>query len=92
MSVHAYNARSERRSILVTGVRGNPLLLGASVVAVTAHVAMSHWGPAQDVLWIEPVTAAGWVRVLIVAAVVVLVSELHKRTRSRTSADRGSLT
>jgi len=83
MAAHVYNARSERRSIVATNVVGNPFLLISTIVALTIHVSASYWTPTQTVLQIEPVTVAGWIRILIVALAVVLVSELHKLVRSR---------
>jgi magnesium-transporting ATPase (P-type) len=81
MAVHVYNARSERRSIVVTHVRGNRFLLVATVVALTIHIAASHWEPTQTVLQIAPVTAAGWIRIVAVGVAVALVSEAHKAWR-----------
>lgn len=83
MGAHVYNARSERRSIVVTHVRGNLFLLVSTIVAFSIHLAASYWGPTQTVLPIEPVTGAGWARIAVVAVAVVLVSELHKLLRSR---------
>ena len=78
MAAHVYNARSERRSIVLTNVRGNLFLLIATIVALTIHVSASYWGPTQLILQIEPVTAPGWSRIAVVAVAVVLVSEAHK--------------
>ena len=84
MAAHVYNARSERRSIVVTNVVGNPFLLASTLLALTVHVAASYWEPTQLVLQIAPVTAAGWSRIAVVTVAVVLVSEVHKALRSRT--------
>jgi magnesium-transporting ATPase (P-type) len=81
MAVHVYNARSERRSIVVTHVRGNRFLLIATVIALTVHVSASHWEPTQTVLQIAPVTPAGWTRIAAVGVAVALVSEAHKAWR-----------
>jgi magnesium-transporting ATPase (P-type) len=84
MAAHVYNARSERRSIVVTHVVGNPFLLASTLIALTIHVAASYWEATQLVLQIEPVTAGGWGRIAVVIVAVVLVSEVHKALRSRT--------
>jgi magnesium-transporting ATPase (P-type) len=84
MAAHVYNARSERRSIVVTHVVGNPFLLASTLIALTIHVAASYWEATQLVLQIEPVTAGGWSRIAVVTVAVVLVSEVHKALRSRT--------
>lgn len=83
MAAHVYNARSERRSIVVTNVRGNPFLLASTAVALTIHVSASYWEATQLVLQIAPVTPGGWSRIAIVTVAVVLVSEVHKALRSR---------
>ena len=83
MAAHVYNARSERRSILVTHVRGNPFLLASTVIALTIHNAASYWAPTQAVLQIAPVTGDGWWRIAVVTLAVVAVSEAHKAVRSR---------
>jgi magnesium-transporting ATPase (P-type) len=81
MAVHVYNARSERRSLVVTHIRGNRFLLIATVIALTVHVTASYWAPTQTVLQIAPVTAPGWVRIAAVGVAVALVSEAHKAWR-----------
>ncbi len=83
MAAHVYNARSERRSIVMTHVRGNPFLLASTVIALTIHNAASYWAPTQAVLQIAPVTGDGWWRIAVVTVAVVVVSEAHKAVRSR---------
>jgi magnesium-transporting ATPase (P-type) len=83
MAVHAGNARSERRSLFAVSPLDNRFLSAAVVFALGIHVAASHWAPTQGVLQIAPVTSAGWARIAVVAAAVVVVSELHKWLRSR---------
>ena len=83
MAAHVYNARSERRSILVTHIRGNPFLLTSTLIALSIHTAASYWEPTQMVLQIAPVTGQGWWRIAVVTVAVVLVSEVHKRLRAR---------
>lgn len=78
MAVHVYSARSERRSIIATHVVGNRLLLTATLVALAVHVGAMWWAPTQRLLQIAPVTAPGWLRILVVAVVVVGASEAHK--------------
>jgi Ca2+-transporting ATPase len=85
MALHAYNARSERRSIIASDPRTNPLLLGAVVGALAIHVAALHWGPTQALLRIAPVGLDAWGRMLLVGLAVVTVSELHKLLRDGTT-------
>jgi Ca2+-transporting ATPase len=82
MALHAYNARSERRSIVASDPRTNPLLLGAVIGALVIHVAALHWGPTQALLRVAPVGLDAWGRMLIVGLAVVAVSEVHKRLRN----------
>jgi magnesium-transporting ATPase (P-type) len=83
MAAHVYNARSDRRSIVTTSIRGNRFLLISTLVALTVHVLASYWGPIRRLLQVAPVTGPGWMRVLVVAVGVVGVSEIHKALRSR---------
>jgi magnesium-transporting ATPase (P-type) len=82
MAFHAYNARSERRSILATDPRTNPLLLGAVLGALVIHVLALYWGPTQTLLRIAPFGPAGWARMAVVALAVVAISEAHKWFRN----------
>ena len=88
MALHAYNARSERRSIIATDPRTNPLLLGAVVGALLIHVAALHWAPTQALLRIAPFGLDAWGRMVLVALAVVAVSELHKRVRNGATRPR----
>jgi magnesium-transporting ATPase (P-type) len=83
MAVHAGNARSERRSLFAVSPADNKFLTGAIGAALLIHVGASYWAPTQALLRIEPVTAAGWMRISIVTVVVIAASEAHKWLRSR---------
>jgi len=82
MALHAYNARSERRSIIATDPRTNPLLLGAVIGAMLIHIAALYWAPTQALLRIAPFGLDAWGRMIIVALGVVAVSEAHKHLRN----------
>jgi magnesium-transporting ATPase (P-type) len=82
MAAHVYTARSERRSVVRTGLRGNPFLLASSILALTVHVAAGYTEPVQRILRTAPVTGAGWLRIAVVAVLVVAVSEAHKAVRA----------
>jgi Ca2+-transporting ATPase len=81
MALHAYNARSERRSIVASDPRTNPLLLGAVIGALVLHVGALYWGPTQALLRIGPFGLDAWWRMAVVALSVVAVSEIHKFAR-----------
>jgi len=82
MALHAYNARSERRSIIASDPRTNPLLLGAVLGALIIHIGALYWAPTRTLLRIAPFGLDAWGRMVVVALGVVAVSELHKRWRN----------
>jgi calcium-translocating P-type ATPase len=86
MAFHVHNARSERRSIFALDPLGNPFLLVATVGALVVHALATVWGPTRFVLRFEPLPAHLWLRSLLVASLVVVVSELHKLLRSERPA------
>jgi Ca2+-transporting ATPase len=88
MALHAYNARSERRSIFASDPRTNPLLLGAVVGALVLHVGALYWGPTQALLRIAPFGADAWWRMGVVGIAVVAVSEIHKYLRRASGPSR----
>lgn len=81
MAFHVYNSRSEHQSIFTLSPLKNPFLLAATVGALVIHAAALHWGPTQFVLRVEPIDAGAWLRIVAVASLVVLVSEVHKLVR-----------
>jgi calcium-translocating P-type ATPase len=81
MAFHVYNARSERRSLFTMSPLGNPFLLAATLGTLVIHALALRWGPTQFVLRFEPLDAQTWLRMVAVASVVILVSELHKLVR-----------
>lgn len=92
MALHAYNARSVRRSILATDPRTNRLLLGSVLGSLAVHVAALGWEPTRTLLRVAPIGAGAWGRIALVALAVVAVSEVHKRLRPADgpAADRRS--
>jgi calcium-translocating P-type ATPase len=82
MAFHVYNARSERRSILRVNPLHNPFLMVATAGALALHAAALRWEPTQFVLRVAALDAATWLRMVVVASTVVLVSEVHKLVRS----------
>jgi Ca2+-transporting ATPase len=82
MALHAFNARSEHRSIVALDPRTNPLLLSAVLGSLVVHAAALHWGPTQALLRVAPFGAEAWLRMVGVALAVVAVSEVHKLLRA----------
>jgi Ca2+-transporting ATPase len=83
MSIHTFNARSERRLLFTIDPRTNPLLLGAVVLPTLGHVFALGWAPTQSLLRIDAFPAAGWGRIALVCAAVVIISDAHKLWRRR---------
>ncbi len=77
-NVMALNSRSETKSILRSGLRGNRLLVLGTLLALGAHFAAMHWRPAQDVLGLAPLPGYAWAWTLLVALGLILVVELDK--------------
>ncbi|MEX2533117.1 MAG: HAD-IC family P-type ATPase [Nitriliruptoraceae bacterium] len=81
MATHAYNARSTSRSVFKAGLRGNRLLLSASIIALGMHGIALTFGPLQNLLGISLFAAGGWLRIGGVCLAVIAISELHKWVR-----------
>ncbi len=85
---HVGNSRSEHLSAFAKSPFSNRLLLAGTALAVALHVGAMHFGPAQYVLRIEPLDAATWLKMIGVAASVIVVVELHKLLRGPVRATR----
>lgn len=81
MAFHAGNARSEHRSLLRINPASNPFLLIATIAALGVHFAALYLPPTQYVLRVEPVSMDAWIRIVAVAASVLVVVEGHKLLR-----------
>ena len=80
-ALHVGNSRSESRSLFRLDPLSNPLLLGATGLALTIHVLALYLPPTQFVLRVEPLDLATWVRVLLVATTIVMAMEIDKAVR-----------
>jgi Ca2+-transporting ATPase len=81
---HVGNVRVERRSALARSPLRNPLLFYGSVAALAIHIGALYFPPTQYVLRVEPLPLEAWIRMVAVAATVIIAVELHKllvRTR-----------
>lgn len=81
----AWNSRSEYDSIFRINPLGNPFLFYSMIAAVLAQLAFIYAPPLQWVFRTVPLTATEWVRVLAVAASVLVVVELDKWLRRRSA-------
>jgi Ca2+-transporting ATPase len=82
-NVHVFNSRSESRSVLRHNPLRNPLLLFGTLAAQLVHITAIYTPGLNSVLALHPVTLGQWLELLTVAAVLVLVMELHKLLRAR---------
>ncbi|MGK2947240.1 MAG: cation-translocating P-type ATPase [Acidimicrobiales bacterium] len=86
MAFHAGNARSETRSLFHLSPVSNRFLFVATVATLALHAVALYLPPTQFVLRVEPIELAAWVRIVIVAASILVVFELDKLWRRRRGA------
>jgi Ca2+-transporting ATPase len=79
---HVGNCRSEHRSAFTKSPLSNPFLFVATAAALLIHVGALYFPPTQVILRVEPIEAAAWIRIVAVAATIVVAVEIHKLLRS----------
>ncbi|XXT55153.1 HAD-IC family P-type ATPase [Sorangium sp. So ce542] len=83
---HVGNSRSEFLSVFAKSPFSNFFLFITTAAAFLVHLSALHLAPAQFVLRVEPLVHPGaWLRILAVAASILVAMEIHKLVR------RGSL-
>lgn len=90
MALHVGNARTESRSALRVSPLANPFLLVSTVAALGVHVAALYLPATQWLLRVEPVDPQAWLRVVAVAATVLVAVEVDKFLRRRPLTGRRS--
>jgi magnesium-transporting ATPase (P-type) len=80
-NVHAFNSRSETKSVLTHNPMGNPLLFFGTIIAQLVHIGSMYMPGLSGVLDAQPVSFAHWLQLVPVALVILLVMELHKWIR-----------
>jgi len=80
-NVHAFNSRSESRSVFYHNPLANPLLLYGTVTAQLIHIAAMYVPGLNTILDIQPVSLLQWLELLPVALLVLLAMEMHKWLR-----------
>jgi magnesium-transporting ATPase (P-type) len=83
---HALNCRSEHRSVFKVPLRDNRVLLLGMIAALAIHLGAMHWSLTRELLRIEPLSLATWLRLSAIAAVLLAVMEAYKWSRNRRNA------
>jgi Ca2+-transporting ATPase len=78
---HIGNSRSEHLSAFRKSPFSNRFLFVGTTVALALHVGALHFGPTQYVLRVEPLDTGTWVKMVGVAASVIVAVEVHKLLR-----------
>ena len=80
-NVHAFNSRSESKSVLTHNPLGNPLLFFGTLTAQAVHIGAMYTPGLSTVLGVQPVTFDHWLELLAVASCILLTMEVHKWLR-----------
>ena len=83
---HAFNVRSEDRSIFAQGVLSNPAMNRAFLAGLVLQLSVLLIPPLQGVFSVVPMDFAQWLTVLVLAAAPVPICECAKALSRRRSA------
>ena len=83
---HAFNVRSEDRSIFAQGVLSNPAMNRAFLAGLALQLSVLLIPPLQGVFSVVPMDLAQWLTVLVLAAAPVPICECAKALARRRSA------
>ena len=78
-NVHAFNSRSERRSIFSDTPFRNPLLLFGTIMAQLIHISAMYIPWLQEALGASPISFEHWLELLGIALILVVVMEIQKK-------------
>ncbi len=76
--LHAFNARSETRSIFKIPLKNNLTLIFGVIAAQSLHIAATYIPFMQKTLQLQPVSWKSWISLLILASSIVWVMEIFK--------------
>jgi len=82
----ALSVRSERESLLRTGLLTNKAMLGAIVITIVLQLILVYWGPARQLFHLEPLPVRDLLICFAVGMSVIVLVELWKvvaRARAR---------
>ena len=83
---HAFNVRSEDRSLFAQGVLSNPAMNRAFLAGLALQLSVLLIPPLQGVFSVTPMDFAQWLTVLLLAAAPVPICECAKALARRRSA------
>jgi magnesium-transporting ATPase (P-type) len=78
---HVWNCRSNDLSAFRKSPFSNPLLFVASATAFVIHAGALYVPVTQIILRVEPLGIDAWIRMVAVAASIIVAIEIHKLTR-----------
>jgi Ca2+-transporting ATPase len=79
----AWNSRSELESVFSVKPFSNPFLFFSMIAAFLAQLAVIYVPTLQWLFRTEPISAAEWLRILLVASSVIVAVEADKFLRRR---------
>jgi magnesium-transporting ATPase (P-type) len=82
-NIHAFNSRSETRSLFRQNPLTNPFLLFGVIGAQLVHIGAMYLPWIRDILGIQPVSPQNWLLLLALATSLAAVMEMHKFIRRR---------
>ncbi|HBI15312.1 MAG TPA: ATPase [Desulfobulbaceae bacterium] len=85
----AWNSRSETESVFRLPFLSNPFLFFSLIAAFFAQLAVIYAPVLQWIFRTEPISAGEWLQILIVASSVIVVVEIDKFLRKRSSGMGG---
>jgi magnesium-transporting ATPase (P-type) len=77
-NLHAFNSRSETRSVFAMNPLRNKLLLFSVIAAQVLHIGAIYTPGLNEVLGLQPISLAQWGTMLALAFSLILVNELYK--------------
>ena len=81
-NIHAFNSRSETRSVFRQNPLRNPLLLFGVILAQLIHIGAMYTPWISDVLRIQPISPQHWLELLAIALILLVTMESHKALRA----------
>ena len=82
-NVHAFNSRSETRSVFTHNPLGNPLLFFGVIIAQGIHIAAMYIPGLNSTLGMAPVDILHWINLLLLALSLFALMEAHKYIRRK---------